>query len=85
MSLRELERGTDDTPDDRGRAEDSGTRASEAALGLLRADALDVREEPCLDTELDGTGDDGGDNLAPEHRARRDFHVVAELKVLGEL
>ena len=56
------------------------------AIRLIRgAHALNVREHPCLNTELNSAGDDGGDDLRPEHGAWRNLHVMAELKVGGEL
>ncbi len=46
--------------------------------------ALDVGEHPRLDAELHGAGDDGRDDLAPEHGARGGSYVVAELEVGGD-
>jgi len=36
-------------------------------------------DEPCLHTELNRPCDDGGNNLTPEHRSRRDFHVASRM------
>ena len=47
-------------------------------------DILDVREHPCLDTELSSAGEGGRDDLSPEHRAGSDLHVVANLEVSDE-
>ncbi len=80
----ELARGADDTPDDAGGAEHLGGGADEAVLLRGVAHVLDVGEHPRLDAELRGAGDDGGDDLAPEHRLGRDLHVVAELEIGGE-
>lgn len=48
-------------------------------------DVLDVREHPRLHTELHGTGNDGRDDLSPEHGTWRHLHVVAKLEVRREL
>lgn len=48
-------------------------------------DVLDVREHPRLHTELHGTGNNGRDDLSPEHGTRRHLHVVAKLEVGREL
>ena len=85
LAVRELALRTNDTPDDGRRAEDGRAGAGEAALGLARANALDVREQPRLHAKLHSAGDDGRNDLAPEHRARGDLHVVAELEILREL
>lgn len=69
LPLRELARGADDTPDNGCRAEHLRRGASEAVLLCRVAHILDVREHPRLHTELDGTSDDGGDDLGPEHGA----------------
>ena len=45
------------------------------------AHVRDIREHPRLNAELHGAGDNCGDDLCPEHRPRRDLHVVAELEV----
>ena len=45
---------------------------------------MDVGEHPCLNTKLNGTGNDGSHDLAEEHGARRNLHVVAKLHVGGE-
>jgi len=84
LALGELPGGTDDSPDDGGRAEDSSRGADEAVLLVIRAHALDVAEHPGLDAELDGAGEGGADDLTEEHGARWDFHVVAELEVRRE-
>ena len=56
------------------------------AIRLIRgAHALNVREHPCLNTELDSAGDDGCDDLRPEHGAWRNLHVMAELEVGSKL
>lgn len=70
LALAELPRGPDDAPDDRGRAEDLGGGADEAVGLVGGAHVLDVGEHPGLHAELDGAGDDGRDDLAPEHGAR---------------
>lgn len=51
---------------------------------MRRAHTLDVGEHPGLNTELDGTANDSGDNLRPEHDARGNLHVVTELEIGGE-
>ena len=45
----------------------------------------DIAEHPSLDRKLHSTGNDSCNNLTPEHRARRDLHVVAKLEVRSEL
>jgi hypothetical protein len=37
-----------------------------------------------LHTKLNGAGDDGGDDLSPEHGSRRNLHVMTKFKVRGE-
>ena len=85
LAVRELALRTNDTPDDRRSAEHLRAGANEATFSLGGTDALDVGEQPSLDTELDGTADDGRNDLAPEHGARRNLHVVTELEVGREL
>ena len=34
---------------------------------------------------MDDAGPDGGDGLGQEHRAWRNFHVLAEFEILGEV
>ena len=65
----ELQPRPDDAPDNGSRAEHLRRGADEAVLLVSGAHVLDVGEHPGLDTELDGTGDDGGDDLRPEHGA----------------
>ena len=43
-----------------------------------------VIEHPCLHTELGSTNDDSGYNLAEEHEARRNLHVMAKFQVRRE-
>jgi hypothetical protein len=85
LAVRELAHGTDDTPDDRRGAEDLCAQADEAVLLCRRADVRDVGEHPGLDADPGGPGDDGADDLCPEHGPWGYFHVVAELEVGGEL
>ena len=62
-----------------------GTSTHDETVRLVwRAHPRDVGEHPCLDTELHRSCDDGRDDLRPEHGARRNLHVVAELEVRGE-
>ena len=85
LALGELALRANNTPDDRRSTEHLCAGADETPLSLGGTDALDVREQPGLDTELDGTADDGRNDLAPEHGARRNLHVVTELEILSEL
>ena len=69
-----------------GASSEAAILTHDEAIWLIRgAHALNVREHPCLNTELDSAGDDGGDDLRPEHGAWRNLHVMAELEVGGEL
>ena len=70
LTFRELECGPNDTPDDRGSAEHLSRWADETVRLVKIAHAVDVGEHPSLDAELDGSSDDGRDNLAEEHGAR---------------
>ena len=74
-----------ETYDNRCGAENGGRRADKAVCLGGRAEVLDVGEHPRLHAELHGSSDDRRDDLAEEHRARCDLHVVAELKVAREL
>ena len=76
--------GADETPDDGGGEEDAAVGALEVVDVFGRADVVDVGEGPVEDADLDEAGPDGGDHLAGEEHAGRDFHVVAELEVGGE-
>jgi hypothetical protein len=48
---------------------------------IRRAEALDDREYRSLHSEMYGSSNDCSDDKMPEHRAIRDLHVVAELRV----
>lgn len=85
LSMRELECWTNDSPNDRCCSEHLSAGANESILLMRRAHALNVGEHPSLDTELHGTGENGGYNLTPEHGARRNFHVVTEFEIAGEV
>jgi hypothetical protein len=50
----------------------------------IRIDAEPYSEHPCLNTELNGTGNDGRDDLAGEHGPGRNLHVMTELEIRGE-
>lgn len=50
----------------------------------MLAHTLDVAEHPSLNTKLGGQSNNRGDDLSPEHRTRRDLHVVTKLEVGGE-
>ena len=65
-------------------AEHSGVRASKTVLLMRTADVFDVGEHPCLHTDLHSAGNNGTDDLAEEHRAVRDLHVVTKFKVTNE-
>ncbi len=73
------------THDDRRGPKHLRRRANEAILLMRHADVFNVREHPCLHTELRRPREHRRDHLAPEHRARRDLHVVAEFEVRDEL
>ena len=69
-----------------GASSEAAILTHDEAIWLIRgAHALNVREHPCLNTELDSAGDDSSDDLRPEHGARWDLHVVTELEVGSEL
>lgn len=62
----------------------STTRRS-LPVGLIRrAHPLDVGEHPRLNSELNSACKGSGDDLTPEHGARRDLHVMSELHVRSE-
>ena len=81
----ELASGANDAPDDGGRAKHLSAGAAEVVLLVGGAHVVDVGEHPCLDTELNCSGNNGCDNLGPEHGPRGDFHVVAKFEVRREL
>jgi hypothetical protein len=85
LALRKLPSGADDAPDDRCRAKHLRGRANEPVFLIRSAHIRDIREHPRLYAELDCACDDGTHDLSPEHGAWREFHVVAEFKVGGEL
>ena len=85
LASRELPRGTDNAPYDRRRTEDLCRGTNEAIMLGGRAYIGYIGEHPCLHAELYGTGDDGADDLGPEHGSRRDLHVVTELEVWSEI
>ena len=65
--------------------EDAAAGAREP-LGLRRlADPVDVAQREVQHRDLDEARERGGNHLTHEHRARRDFHVVAELEVPDEV
>lgn len=84
VSSAEVELGTDETPDDTGRAEDGGARADEVVGCVVRADAVDVAQGPKLDGNENKGGDDSGDELSHEDAAGWHLHVVTELLVRKE-
>ena len=65
--------------------EDGGRWANEAVFLLWAAEVLDVGEHPRLHAELHGASNNSSDNLAEEHRAMCELHVMAELKVARKL
>ena len=65
-------------------AECYDARADEVVFLIRAAQILNVREHPCLHTELHGARNDGTDDQAEEHRAVRDLHVVADFQETGE-
>jgi hypothetical protein len=69
--------------DGRG-TEHHGIRADEVILLMRAAEVLDVREHPRLHPELHSARNDGSDDLAEEHRAVWDLHVVTEFQVTYE-
>lgn len=76
--------GTDDTPDDGRGAEHLGAGADEAVLLCGTAHAFDVGEHPRLHAKLSGGGEDGGDDLPPEHGTRRLEVKVSKRNGKGE-
>jgi len=85
LSLGELPSRANDTPDDTGSTEDLSRWADESIPLVGVTHVGNVREHPGLDTELYGSGNDGGDNLRPEHGPGRDLHIVTDLEVSGKL
>lgn len=81
LTLAELTSGADNTPDDGCGTEYLCAGADEAVDLVGRAHVSDVGEHPSLNTELDGTSNDGGDDLTPEHGTRGKLHVVTELEI----
>ena len=73
-----------DTHDDRSRPKHLRAGTNESILLTRRAHILDVRKHPRLHAELHRPRKDRRNNLAPEHRAGRDLHVMTELEVGGE-
>jgi len=73
-----------DTPDDRRSAEHRGAQANKAIIRITIADILDMREHPSLYAQLRRKCDDRSDNLSPEHRSRRNLHIMTELEVGSE-
>lgn len=76
---------TDDAPEDAAVKVDTRNGAGEAVDGFGRADARDIDEHPVEDGDLGDAGDEGGGHLDGEEELGRDFHVVAEFEVGGEL
>lgn len=70
LTLRELSGGADDTPDDGCSTEHLCSGADEVILLVGSTHIFDVGEHPRLDTELDGTGNDGGEDLGKEQCLR---------------
>ena len=58
-----------------------GIRADEVVFLIRAAQILNVREHPCLYTELYSARNDGTNDQAEEHRAVWDLHVVANFQV----
>ena len=85
LTLGELTLRTDDSPDDRSGAKDLSRWADEPVRLVRVAHPLDVREHPCLYTELYGSSNDGSSHLRPEHRPRRDLHIMSKLEIAREL
>jgi hypothetical protein len=73
------------TYDDGCGAEHGGRWTNEAICLSGRTKIRNAREHPCLHTELDRASNYSRDDLAPEHRAMWDFHVVPKLEVACEL
>lgn len=66
LTLGELPGGADDTPDDRGSTENLSTGADEVVFLCGSAHVFDICEHPGLDTKLNSSSDDGGENLGKE-------------------
>ena len=50
-------------------------------LRIRQGSAAAEVDLPVLYAELHGAGDDGRDDLAPEHRSWWDLHIMTELEV----
>ena len=64
--------------------EHHGMRADEVVVLMRAAEVLDVREHPRLHPELHGARNNSSNDLAEEHRAVWDLHVVTEFQAPGE-
>jgi hypothetical protein len=62
----------------------NGIRADEVVVLMRAAEVLDVREHPRLHSELHSARNDGSNDLAEEHLAVWDLHVVTEFQVTYE-
>jgi hypothetical protein len=72
------------THNDRRGAKHNGLRADEVVDLMRAAKVLDVREHPRLHPELHSARNDSSDDLAEEHRAVWDLHVVTDFQVTYE-
>ena len=84
LPLRELSRRANYTPNNAGSAEYLRRWANETVLLGGIADFRNITEHPCLYPKLNGTSDDGGNDLGPKHRLWRNLHVVTELEIRRE-
>ena len=83
LTLRELPGWADDTPDDRCCTEDLGTGADEVILLGRGAHVFDVGEHPRLDTKLDGSGNDGSEDLGEEQSSGTIFKYTGKINEYG--
>ena len=76
-----------DQPPDDGRIEEDATVGAVEFVGLVfGTDVGDGATEcPAEDGDLYDGGPEGGDGLGHEHGTPGNFHVHAELKILGEV
>ena len=78
---RELPGRADHAPHDRRRPKHLRTGTDKPVLLVWTAHVRYVGEHPRLHAKLDRPRDDRAHDLRPEHRPRRDLHVMPELEV----
>lgn len=85
LTFGKLTSWSDHTPDDGSRSKDFSRGANEVIMLVRVAHVINIREHPGLHTKLYCASQDGCDDLAKEHRALRNLHVVTQFKIGSEL